>query len=540
MRSLSPDDFVPIPDRWRIGFPEGYRPEVGGIGHIYDPYNQNVLKGDYPFWGNDKFLEITGTSDTLIEARRLPTPSGVSSRNPGSTDFFGEGRQYLLNQNLILTASIFKGDAGYRPRDWEVRITPVINYNYVQLEELGGVNVNVEHGRYRHDNWVGLQEAFIEARLPYESRNFDFTSVRVGIQPFQSDFKGFLFSDNNLGVRIFGNKDNNRIQYNLAWFHQLEKDTNSGLNSYTLRDQDIFIANVFFQDSLKYFANHSTNPKLLGLTTEFTFATNIDNGDNGQIQKDDNGFIVRPEPIGTIHEKDVRAYYLGVGADGHVGRYNLSTQFYQALGTESFNAIAGRGTNINAQFFSIELSYDADWLRYRTSFLYSSGDHDPTDNRATGFDSIFDNPNFAGGGFSFFTRQAIALTGAGVNLKGRNSLEPDLRTSKEQGQANFVNPGLFLYNIGLDADITPKLKAITNVSFLQFADTKSLQLVLFDDKIGMNIGIDYSLGLEYRPYLNNNVIFIVGAAALQPMGGYRDLFQSTVEYSIFTSITLTY
>ena len=97
-----------------------------------------------------------------------------------------------------------------------------------------------------------------------------------------------------------------------------------------------------------------------------------------------------------------------------------------------------------------------------------------------------------------------------------------------------------MYNIGLDAEITPKLKAITNVTYLQFADTKSLQLILFDDKIGRNIGIDYSLGLEYRPFLNNNVIFIVGAAALQPMGGYKDLFQSTTQYSIFTSITLTY
>jgi hypothetical protein len=539
-RSLAQDDFLPIPDRWRVGFPTGYRPEMGGYGHVYDPYNQNVLKGDYPFWGNDKFLMITATSDTLLETRRLPTPSGVSSLRANSIDFFGEGKQYLVNQNFILSASIFKGDAGYRPRDWEIRLTPVINYNYVQLDEVGLTDPDVSVGRYRNDNWIALQEAFVEARLPYQSRYFDFTSVRAGIQPFQADFKGFLYSDNNFGVRLFGNANNNRIQYNLAWFHQLDKDTNSGLNDYTFRNQDVFIANVFFQDSLKYFKNHSTDPNLLGLTTLFTFAANIDNGDNGEIQKDDNGFIVRPQPIGSISEKDVRAFYLGVGADGHIGRYNVSAQFYQALGTESFNAIAGRGTNINAQFFSIEFSYDQDWLRYRASFLYASGDHDPTDGNANGFDSIFDNPNFAGGGFSFFTRQAIALTGAGVNLVQRNSFLPDLRTSKEQGQANFVNPGLFMYNIGLDAEITPKLKAITNVTYLQFADTKSLQLILFDDKIGRNIGIDYSLGLEYRPFLNNNVILIVGAAALQPMGGYKDLFQSTTQYSIFTSVTLTY
>src|SRR5207302_8207964 len=111
-----------------------------------------------------------------------------------------------------------------------------------------------------------------------------------------------------------------------------------------------------------------------------------------------------------------------------------------------------------------EVSYDRDWARYRASFVYASGDSRPEDGSATGFDSIFDNPNFAGGPFSYFTRQAIRLTGSGVNLVNRNSLLPDLRTSKEQGQANFVNPALLVYNIGADFDLTPKLKLITNIS----------------------------------------------------------------------------
>ena len=33
-----------------------------------------------------------------------------------------------------------------------------------------------------------------------------------------------------LGVRLFGTRDNNQWQYNLAWFRRIEKDTNSGLN----------------------------------------------------------------------------------------------------------------------------------------------------------------------------------------------------------------------------------------------------------------------------------------------------------------------
>ena len=70
------------------------------------------------------------------------------------------------------------------------------------------------------------------------SDRYDFDSVRVGIQPFQADFRGFLFNDNQLGIRLFGNRDNNRFQYNLAAFWRLEKDTNSGLNDVDQRPRD--------------------------------------------------------------------------------------------------------------------------------------------------------------------------------------------------------------------------------------------------------------------------------------------------------------
>lgn len=530
-------EFIPIPDRWRIGQPQLSR---GTRGSLLNPYDQNVLKGDYPIFGQDKFLVATLTSDTLLETRRLPIPSGTSSLQPTSFDFFGTGKQYFINQNFILSMEFFQGDASYKPRDFEIRLTPVFNINYVQAEELGVTDPDVRDRRYRQDEWVGFQEAFIEKHLGDLSNNYDFWSVRAGIQGFNADFRGFLFADNEPGARFFGTFDNNQIQWNLAWFRQLEKDTNSGLNSYTMRHQDVFVANIFFQDSLRRFAPHTTDPKFFGYTTLLSFVANLDEGDGGEIQLDDNGFIVRPAPIGTIAEKDVRAYYIGWGGDGHIGRFNISHQFYQAFGQESFNPIAGRDTNINAQFFAAELSYDQDWIRYRASFVYASGDDDPTDGQANGFDSVFDNPNFAGGGFNYFTRQAIKLTGSGVNLVNRNSFLPDLRTSKEQGQANFVNPGLFLYNLGADFEVTPKLKVITNASYLQFADTKTLQVLLHDDKIGRDIGFDLSVGIQYRPLLTNNVIFTFGAAALIPANGFRDIYTGETLYSCFGAITLTY
>ncbi len=519
-------DYVPIPDRWRVGQPARELPGEKE-GWILDPYSQNFLKGDYPILNDDKFVVLSVTSDTLFEGRRLPVPSGVSTAKPGSLDFFGGGRQGFITENLILSLELFKGDASYRPKDWSIKATPVLNFNYLDVQEDSIVNPNPEKGTTRTDAFIGFQELFYEQRLATLDRNFDFISVRAGIQEFNSDFRGFLFLDSEPGIRLFGNWDNNRIQYNLAWFHQLEKDTNSGLNRFKLRDQNVFIANVYHQDFL-----------FPGYTAQLSAQANID--DSGGLQLDDNGVIVRPAPIGTIHDKSVRAYYLGWAGDGHIGRINITHQFYQVFGEETFNPIAGRRTDINAQFFAIEASYDADWLRYRASFLYASGDRNPFDGKANGFDSIFDDPNFAGGAFSFFTRQALRLTGSGVNLVNRNSFLPDLRTSKEEGQSNFVNPGLLLYNVGVDADITPKLRAIANVSYLQFANTNVIKVLLHDNKISSDLGIDCSLTFLYRPLLNNNIVITAGGAALIPGKGFRDIYTSEIPYSFFLSLTLRY
>ena len=167
---------------------------------------------------------------------------------------------------------------------------------------------------------------------------------------------------------------------------------------------------------------------------------------------------------------------------------------------------------------------ERDYLRFRTSFFFAQGDSNPTDSKATGFDAIFDDPNFVGGQFSFWNRQGIRLTQTGVGLVQGNSLLPSLRSSKSQGQANFVNPGILIYNAGLDAEVTPRLKAIFNVNYLRFHRTESLEYVLFQNRIRHDIGWDYSVGVEYRPFLINNVALTFGAATLKPGRGFRDIF----------------
>ena len=164
--------------------------------------------------------------------RDIPTPVGPDrhASRPARSTCSATTTRLAAIQNVALEFEYYQGDTVFKPPEYEFRFTPVFNANYVKLEEINGVNVDPRDGRTRADDFVGIQAAFVDKHLRNVSDRFDFDSIRVGIQPFSSDFRGFLFQDNQLGVRLFGNRRNNVVQYNLAWFRRIEKDTNSGLN----------------------------------------------------------------------------------------------------------------------------------------------------------------------------------------------------------------------------------------------------------------------------------------------------------------------
>ncbi len=103
-------------------------------------------------------------------------------------------------------------------------------------------------GTTRFDSHLGLQEGFVEVKLHDLSPNFDFVSARAGIQQFNADFRGFLFVDEQLGLRVFGNLKSDKVEYNATYFNMLEKNTNSDLNTFQRRDQQVVLANVYLQD----------------------------------------------------------------------------------------------------------------------------------------------------------------------------------------------------------------------------------------------------------------------------------------------------
>jgi len=396
----------------------------------------------------------------------------------------------------------------------------------------------------RTKDFATLQEGYLELHLADLSDNYDFVSMRVGNQPFNSDFRGFVFNDTNLGVRIFGNADSNRWQYNLAAFDMREKDTYSELNTFDSRHQYVFVANAYRQDFLTK-----------GYTAQVSFLANLDDADT---HYDRTGNLVDPAPIGgPIEPHDIRAYYLGWNGDGHIGSFNITHSFYEVMGRDTLNGIAGQPVDINAQMGALELSYDKDWVRWKASFFYASGDDNPQDGHATGFDSILDNPNFIGGPFSYYARQGFVFGDTSVNFKQDNSLLLDLRTSKTEGQANFVNPGVFIYGIGNEMTLAPTLKLFLNANYIRMADTETPNFVLHTNNISPSVGWDLSGGIQYRPLLTDNIILSAGLGALIPGDGYKAIYESNTIgvpgygsgpsghvdaflYSGFAAVTFTY
>jgi hypothetical protein len=544
-----------VPNRWFIGFgrwqryadPSAETPYQTGEMKLWHPYLQSLLKGDAPILREDIFFNLTLIDFLQFETRRVPVPSGISAARPNSSDFFGRSEQVFFSNDFQIGIDIFKGETAFKPVDWAIRLLHVWNINYVLGREANvldpdprGANRN---RTARQKDFFALQEAFFEYHIRDASDTYDFISSRFGIQPFVSDFRGFIFNDSNLGIRIFGNYDNNRWQYNLAFFDMREKDTYSELNDFNARDQRVFIANAYRQDFL-----------WKGYTAQVSFHASFDEASR---HYDKNGFLVRPAPIGDVRDHYVQSYYLGWTGDGHIGVLNISHAFYHVFGEDSHNGIAGHGVQISAQMAALELSIDKDWVRHKLTFFYASGDKDPTNSHGTGFDTILDRPFLIGGPFSYYLRQGFNLGGTAVNFKQRDSLVADFRSSKIEGQANFVNPGAVIVGYGADLEVTPKLKAFVNANYIWTATTEPTKRVLFTKHASNEIGADVSIGFQLRPLLTDNVILTAGFGVLVPGAGFHDIYRANTRpvpgfpqesvgpvdkllYSGLLTLTLTY
>ena len=481
---------IPV-DRWRI---------IDSLGHPdnrLDPYNtNNVLKGDRPILGADGFAVLTASTTSLFESRRLAT------------------QQFFNSQTASIDAVLYEGDTIFRPPDYQLRLTPIFNYSSTSAS-----------GATTTTTSVGAQALFFEKHLRDVSAHYDFDSVRIGIQPVTSDFRGFVLADQPLGIRFFGTRDNDVYQYSAGWFRRLPKnparqnELGAGIPA-----NDIVMANLYIQDLGR-----------AGLTSELVFIYDRSRARGTRIVVGDGDTTFTS---GARHDYDV--VYLGYGADGHVGTLNLTGSVYEVIGRESEGVFTARSTKVQATFAAVELSRDFDWIRIRASGLYASGDSNPTDGTSHGFDGINQTAIFAGSDSTFFIHQRVPLIANAIDLKQRDSLFPSLRSTSDSGESNFTNPGLELLGIGADLDLAPSLRVSIDASHVLFADTAPLEAILGRTDLARTVGTDTSLDAIYRPFISQNLIARLSVAKLFAAPAARTLVGSSAPVSMFFNLVLTY
>jgi hypothetical protein len=505
----------PMPNRWTFQHPDYRRynppekmPFVQGGGPL-DPYNQNQFKGDYPLGNSHTFLNLN-----------LQFNSQFNPRTVGSPIVEGGVQQLAYNQNMVMGAELFGGNTVFQPKIWAARVTTVTNINAVSLDSLSFGDLD------RGDTVFAFEEMFGEARLSVLGPEFDFMSVRGGMQNLNIDFRGFVFVDNAFGVRLFGNRKANRQQYNIAYFSLRQRK--GALHDIADRTgQDVFIGNWFLGG--------------LGADTYIPMV-------NVLFSRDPRPSFAFQEDGGFFGEGSQTLTYVGFHGDGHWGGLAVSHAFYQVFGTDNDNFLGealGRGSalSVNAQMAAIELSRDSDAMRLRGSFFFASGDGGAGDS-AGGFGAIVDNPNFAGGQFQFWTQQAINVPGIG-QISNAFSLLPDIR-NKNNDRANFLNPGLLLFGGGVDLRLSPSLKLVTNASMLRFANVAILNQIrsisIGDEPFtDANIGLDLSAGFKWRPFVNENLFVVGGFALLKPMGGFANAIGRTSPlFTTFATFQIAY
>ena len=524
--------YLPVPDRWNLPLPEWDRYGARGdypyvSGHWWDPYNQNALKGDYPVFGTRTFFAFTGVSDSLLEGRNLPVPSGVSTERPGSERFFGRGGTYVPVTSVRASFDLFRGDTVFRPVDWRVRAAPAYSANFVNLSEYNGVNADVRRKSTRLDHHLGFQELFAEKKLFDIGHHYDFVSVRAGIQEFTSDFRGFLAVLEAPGVRVFGTLKSSRVEYNAAVFDALEKDTNSGFNEMNRRRQQIYVANVYVQDFLAP-----------GYTQSFSFHAN---DDRGELHYDRNGFLVRPAPIGVIGANRIKAYYIGESGSGHIGRWNVSHAFYQALGHETSNPIAAQRIRINAQMGALELSIDKDWLRIKGAAFIASGDGDPSDGTGARLRRDPRHPGVRGR-----TVQPVEPSGPAPGADGHRPqvpAQPAACAADEQGRG----AGELRQPRRLHPERGRGRRADAEAARLRHDElhpvprrTAPMEALLFQGKVRPGAGVDVGGGATYRPPLSDNIVIIGGVQSMKLGQGLKDIYERSFLFSIFVNARLQF
>ena len=406
---------------------------------------------------------------TFLVLDVLDTPAFVTSSQSGVDN--------AVNNQYFVSAEIFGGSTVFRPKDWAFKVTAR------GLNARNGEDV---------DEGPDLNELFAQVKLADIGPYYDSASLRGGIQFFKSDFDGFVLQDFNLGALAFGEYNENRYQWNAGFVDVQEKGDAGGVTFDDL-DQDVYFVNWFWQDFIRP-----------GFNIVFSAHRNQDD---------------------VILGEELDVTYLGLSSAGHWGRVEVNPTLYYAFGDLD---VGGATVDVKAWLAGVLGAYTLDYMNFRAAIFAASGDDDPADGDAEGFDAITDNIALFGGNVGF-------VIGGGEFGTRANSFLPSFRAVGTR--SNFNNPGIMLVNGGWDAVLTPTLFFESNVNYFKFMDEDGIPVLGFDgtpvdsDALGMEVNAAFT----YRVFLNENLVVKLGAnlflpddAAEQLLGDDDNIFSSNL------------
>ncbi|MHB2016191.1 MAG: hypothetical protein ACYCW6_04515 [Candidatus Xenobia bacterium] len=480
-----PQELIPDPQgELELFDAQGHQVDYRKINKLTDPYNQNILKGDFPIDGKHLYFVFNGISDANYISGRSFFDQG-NNLNAFSFPFF---------ENVTTSIEFFSGTTQvFEPKRWDFKLTPVFNFNSVlgnnEPSPFGVGNVQVQ------EPFVGFQEAFVNVKLADLSPFFDFAAAQVGVQGIKDDFEGFLYNDQNRAAQIFATLDANEVQPSVFFADRTFKDVVSGLNTGFRRNDEVGGGNYILRD---------VKP---GLDLNLIYAHNFDT----QL-----GISAAKNKLNPNEAQDVN--YFGAAVQGVAGRFDLSSGVYWATGSDANAFRTGTNVNINAGMGFVKIDYPINYWKPHAAFLLATGDSTVPGpgQTASGWDSINDATNFFGGQFSFFEGNNIVgqFKGTNIFLSRANSVIPSLRNGNQT--PSFVNPGLVALNLGVDVQLHPKVTMFTNYNTFAFqAGPGSFAAInpalpgLLDNNIcsELNIGFFIRPGLSDDFEINTGVCF---------------------------------
>jgi len=192
---------------------------------------------------------------------------------------------------------------------------------------------------------------------------------------------------------------------------------------------------------------------------------------------------------------------------------------------------------------ALELSVTKDWVRYYTSFFFASGDGAYRSVLRAAVLRTASTPSSTTPtlpvAVQLLDSEGIMLTSTGVNLTNLPASCPAFAATRKRA-GELRQSGIYIFNAGADFNLTTKLTAFANSSYLRFDRTEPLEILLFQNPIRHSIGEDLGFGIRYRPPLSENIVVTAGESNLFPGAGLQNIYNSKVLLSGFASVALTF